>query len=118
MSFGIAPEAAGHGIVHGVGEGGEGGVAADGVEEEGYGGALAFAGGLGQVIDGGLEDGKVAVEGWDRRVGSSNLLGSGKLGQEGSKPLGVEALGVAAVAEGVGVAGRGAGVELFRGWNN
>ncbi len=108
MSFGVVAEAAGVGVVQGVGEGGEGGVAADGVEEEGDGGALAFAGGLGQVFDGGLEDGKVADEGVAGGVGCGVVLGRGGLDQEGLKPLGVEALGIDAVAEGVGVAWLGA----------
>ena len=73
----------------------------------GDGGALAFAGGLGQVFDGGLEDGKVAEEGGGGGVGSG-VLESGGLGQEGLKPAGVEALGIEAAAEGVGVACLGA----------
>ena len=64
MSIGVAGEAAGVGVFQGAGEGDKGGVAADGVEEEGDGGALAFAGGLGQVFDGGSEDVKVTEEGW------------------------------------------------------
>ena len=92
VSFGVVAEAAGVGVVQGLGEGGEGG-------------ALAFAGGLGQVFDGGLEDGKVADEGG---AGSGSVLGRGGLGQEGLEPLGVEALRIAAVAEGVGVARRSA----------
>ena len=43
-------------------EGGEGGVGADGVEEEGYGGALALGGGLGQVFDDRLKDQEVPGE--------------------------------------------------------
>ena len=114
MSFGVVAEAAGIGVVQGLGEGGEGGVAADGVEEEGDGGALAFAGGLGQVFDGSLEDGKVADEGGAGSAWSGSILGRGGLGQEGLEPLGVEALGIAAVAEGVGVAQRGTAAP---GWN-
>ena len=53
----------GGGVLQGVGEGGEGGVDADGLEEEGYGGAFAVGGGLGQVLDNGLEDVEVLGEG-------------------------------------------------------
>ena len=53
----------GGGVLQGVGEGGEGGVDADGLEEERYGGAFAVGGGLGQVLDNGLEDVEVLGEG-------------------------------------------------------
>ena len=86
-----------------------GGVAADGVEEEGNGSALAFAGGLGQVFDGSLEDGKVAGEGRGEGVGCGGGLG----GQERLEPVGIEALGIEPMAEGVGVARLGATAD---GW--
>ena len=104
VSLGVVAEAAGGGVIQGVGEDGEGGVAADGVEEEGDGSALAFGGGLGQVFDDGLEDGQVADEERAGGAGGCGVLGRGGLGEERLKVLGVEVLGIEAVAEGVGVA--------------
>ena len=82
----------------------EGGVGADGVEEEWDGGGLALGGGLGQVFDDGLEDQEVPGEGRGGGLGCWGLLVRLGMGQKGLEVLGVEALGVKAVAEGVGVA--------------
>ena len=82
----------------------EGGVRADGVEEEGDGGALALGGGLGQVFDDGLKDQEVPGEGGGGGLGCWGLLVGFGMGQKGLEVLGAKALGVEAVAESVGVA--------------
>ncbi len=82
----------------------EGSMGADGVEEEGDGGALALGGGLGQVFDDGLKDQEVPSEGGGSVLRSWGLLAGLGIGQKGLEVLRVEALGVEAVAEGVGVA--------------
>ena len=82
----------------------EAGVGADGVEEERDGRALALGGGQGQVFDDGLEDLEVPAESGGGGLGGWELLIGLGMGQEGLEVLGVEAPGVEAVAEGVGVA--------------
>ena len=106
MPLRVVSEAAGLGVLEGKGERGEGSVVADGVEKEWDGGGVAAGGGLGQVLDGGLEDVKVTVEG---RVGGRRVLLREGLVEEGLEPEGVEAFGMESVTEGVDVAWLAAG---------